>query len=219
MGPLLVTPRTNWYIVVATNYLTKWPEARAIPKDDAKKVAKFIYEEIICWHGCPQSILSDRGSHFRNRLIDELLAELSVTHYYSTPYHLQTNRLVEWFNKTLCSSLAQLIENVRDWDLLIALILFAYRTAKQASTCETPFYLVYGRKAKLPLHPSDSSDLLHGTIIQRIYEVEHDLQWAREEAVQQIQAAQNKQKAQYDQQTIATPCCAIGDKVLITMHK
>ncbi|CAG8588775.1 1182_t:CDS:2, partial [Gigaspora rosea] len=38
-------------------------------------------------------------------------------------------------------SLARLIENVRDWDLLIAPILFTYQTAKQASICETPFYL------------------------------------------------------------------------------
>ncbi|CAG8442334.1 23431_t:CDS:2 [Gigaspora rosea] len=99
-------------------------------------------------------------------------------------------------------------QNVRDWDLLIAPILFAYQTAKQASTLETPFYLIYGRKAKLPLYSSDSSDLLHGIIIQRIYEIEHDLQWAQEETVWQIQAAQNKQKAQYDQQIIATPAAA-----------
>ncbi|CAG8685673.1 5513_t:CDS:2, partial [Gigaspora rosea] len=166
-GPLPVTSRTNWYIVVATDYITKWPEACAIPKDDAK----------------------------------------------------ETNGLVEQFNKTLCSSLARLMENVRDWDLLITLILFAYWTAKQASICETPFYLVYRRKAKLPLHPSNSSDLLHETIIQRIYEVEHDLQWAQEEALRQIRAAQNKQKAQYDQQIIAIPCCAIGDKVIKALSR
>lgn len=92
--------------------MTKWPEAQAIPKDDAKEVAKFIYEEIICQYGCPQSILSDRESHFCNCLIDKLLAELMINHHHYTTYHPQTNGLVEWFNKTLCNSLARLVENV-----------------------------------------------------------------------------------------------------------
>ncbi|CAG8727518.1 11605_t:CDS:2, partial [Cetraspora pellucida] len=46
VGPLPITPQSNKYIVVATNYMTKWPEARAIPRDTAEEVAKFVYEEI-----------------------------------------------------------------------------------------------------------------------------------------------------------------------------
>ncbi|CAG8818317.1 15131_t:CDS:2, partial [Racocetra fulgida] len=44
----------NKYIVVATKYLTKWPEARAIPDASASSVASFIIEDIICRQGCPQ---------------------------------------------------------------------------------------------------------------------------------------------------------------------
>src|SRR6266511_2940143 len=64
--PLTETSRGNKYIVVAINYFTKYPEARALTNANAKSVANFIYEDIICRHGCSIKILSDRGSHFNN---------------------------------------------------------------------------------------------------------------------------------------------------------
>src|SRR5277367_980035 len=67
VGLLSVTERGNKYIIVAMDYFTKWPEARAISEANAKEVSKFIYEDIICRHGCPKKILSDRGSHFNNQ--------------------------------------------------------------------------------------------------------------------------------------------------------
>jgi len=80
------------------DYLTKWPEARAISEVTAEKVAEFIYEQIICQHGCPQIILSDRETHFNNNMIKRLLEKFNINHLLSTPYHPQTNGLVERFN-------------------------------------------------------------------------------------------------------------------------
>ena len=59
VGPLPRTRQNNRYIVTAMDYLTKWPEARALEEATAEKVANFIYEDIICRHGCPAKILSD----------------------------------------------------------------------------------------------------------------------------------------------------------------
>ena len=59
VGPLKVTSNNNRYIIVATEYLTKWPEAKAIPDMKATTVAKFIYDEIISWYGYPKELLSD----------------------------------------------------------------------------------------------------------------------------------------------------------------
>ena len=163
VGPLPRTERNNQYIVVATEYLTKWPEAKALKEADAASVAEFIYNDIICRHGCPEIILSDRGTHFRNELVDKLLQKLQVKHHLSTPYHPKTNGLVERFNKTLCESLAKTLLELTEWDLFIPSVLFAYRTTKQATTNTTPFYLTYGREAKLPIE--DSMDILEGTIL------------------------------------------------------
>ncbi len=66
VDPLTETSRENKYIVVAIDYFTKYPEARALTNANAKSVANFIYEDIICRHGCPRKIISDRGTHFNN---------------------------------------------------------------------------------------------------------------------------------------------------------
>src|ERR1043165_2674008 len=69
--PLPRTKRRNKYIIVAIDYLTKWSEAKAVRKANAKTTAEFIYSEIICRHGCSQKILSDNKTHFRNELIQQ----------------------------------------------------------------------------------------------------------------------------------------------------
>jgi hypothetical protein len=59
VGPLPMTKKGNQYIVVTTEYLTKWPKARAIPNVKASSVVTFFYEDIICQYGCPKEILTD----------------------------------------------------------------------------------------------------------------------------------------------------------------
>ena len=58
VGPLPRTKRGKKYIIVAMDYLTKWPEAQAVSEATADVTAQFIYERIICQHGCPQIIRS-----------------------------------------------------------------------------------------------------------------------------------------------------------------
>src|SRR3954452_11656393 len=60
MGPLPRTLTNKRYIILAVDFFTKWTEAVAVPNTDAQTVAKFIYSDIICRHGIPQYITSDR---------------------------------------------------------------------------------------------------------------------------------------------------------------
>ena len=68
VGPLPRTLRGNRYIVVAVDYLTKYPEARALPLADTLNIAPFIYEDIICRYGIPRELTSDNGTEFLNNL-------------------------------------------------------------------------------------------------------------------------------------------------------
>ena len=56
---LPITKQNNWYIIVATDYLTRWPEAHAVPDARANTLAQFIFKEIICKHKTSKIILSD----------------------------------------------------------------------------------------------------------------------------------------------------------------
>src|SRR6266496_974658 len=130
VGPLERTKEGNKYILVVTDYLTKWPEAKAMKEATAKNVVEFIYKEIICRHGCPRVILSDRGTHFRNEIVDGLCEKFKIKHKLSSPYHPQTNGLVERFNHTLCETLAKISEEENQWDEHIEPALFVYRMIK-----------------------------------------------------------------------------------------
>src|SRR5947209_2459324 len=135
VGPLPKTSQGNVHIVVAVDYLTKWPEARAIPDATAESVAKFFYEDIICRHGCPKEIVSDNGSAFISQLVEKLLQQHQIKHRLISPYHPQTNGLVERFNRTLCKAIAKYVQLVEEeWDKFIPSVLFAYRTMKHNTT-------------------------------------------------------------------------------------
>ena len=70
IGPLKVSrTRRCRYIVVATEYLTKWVEACALPDNSAVSTTKFIYEQIFTRYGIPLRLTSDRGGHFLNHVI------------------------------------------------------------------------------------------------------------------------------------------------------
>ena len=212
VGPLPRTKRGKKYIIVAMDYLTKWPEARAVSEATADATAQFLYEQIICQHGCPQIILSDRGTHFNNNTIKALTEKFKINHLLSTPYHPQTNGLVERFNRTLCESLARQSLKNNDWDLYIAPTLFAYRTTKHSTTKMEPFFLVYGRSARLPM---DSEQLPDPSVTHdRLVELIDHLPQGRMKAKKQVSQSQSKQKERHDENIKQSNQFKIGNKVL-----
>ncbi len=209
VGPLPITEKGNKYIIVAMDYFTKWPEAKAVKEATAKEVSTFILEEIICRHGCPKRILSDRGSHFNNEMIKELMGKFKIKHGFSTPYHPKTNGLMERFNKTLKESLAKLKED-ENWDKMIAPTLFAYRSKIQESVKIEPFYLVYGRKPVLPMDREEKKI----SLIERIWEIVEKIPKIRYQAKEEIEKSQRRQKEYHDKRYKRKEEFEIGDKVL-----
>ncbi|GBC06079.1 hypothetical protein RclHR1_06610002 [Rhizophagus clarus] len=209
--PLPITPNENRYIIVAIDYMIKWPEARPVLCATAEETSQFIYEDIICRHNCPAKLLSDRGTHFNNQMVEKLLEKFGIKHVFSTPYHPQINGLVERFNRTLCESLSKLVIQTNEWDKYIASVLFAYQTSKHSTTKISPFYLVNGREAKLPVdNLSDNLEYIN----QRLLSLINDLPQVRKEAKIKVRESQVKQKDYYDQKIKKELNSEIGDKVL-----
>ena len=215
VGPLERTKEGNKYILVVTDYLTKWPEARAMKEATAKNVVEFIYKEIICRHGCPRVILSDRGTHFRNEIVDGICEKFKIKHKLSSPYHPQTNGLVERFNRTLCEGLAKITERENEWDRYIESVLFAYRTNKHNTTKRTPFFMVYGREAILPIDDNNQDEEISekDSLLKRTYDI-INLKEKRNEVLDIIEGTQEKQKKRHDEK-IEEDKFEIGDKVLL----
>ena len=150
MGPFPATPRGNKYIVCCIEAFTKWPEAAAIPNKEAITVADFFLTNIVSRHGVPQTVVSDNGAEFDGEF-SRLLEDCNIEHRHSSPNHPQTNGLVERFNQTLRKALQKSIKQDKDWDLHLNKILFGYRIGMQASTQHSPFELLYGRPAVIPI--------------------------------------------------------------------
>ena len=147
MGPLPPTADGYRHIIVAVDYFTKWPEAAPLKDGKASTVAKFIFSNVICRHGCPSEIRSDRGPSFQNQLIKELCDRFSISHIAVLPYRPQSNGLVERMNRTIGTALSKFTQKeVTRWDEFLDGILLAYRTTPQTSTGCTPSYLTYGRE-------------------------------------------------------------------------
>jgi transposase InsO family protein len=154
MGP--INPPGNHigarYIIPATEYLTRWEEARAVKECNATTAAQFILDDIIARFGCPKTLISNQGTHFINKTIESLTQEFEVHHQKSTPYHPQANGTVESFNNILETTLMNICSvNIDDWDFRVPTILWAYRTTCKKMTMQTPFKLVYGLEAVVPM--------------------------------------------------------------------
>ena len=152
IGPLKVSKtRRCRYIVVATEYLTKWAEARALPDNSAVSTAKFIYEQIITRYGVPLQLTSDRGGHFVNHVIRLLTTEFKICHSLSSPYYPRANGQAEATNRILVSIIYKscAVEG-EDWEDNLPSALWAYRTAYKVTTGHTPFQLMFGQEAVVP---------------------------------------------------------------------
>src|SRR6266498_26041 len=110
--PLPITREGNRYIVVAMDYFSRWPEVRPLKIANVDTVVTFLYKKIICRFGASRILQSDRGIYFVNELIQRLTRRFKVKHSLSSPYHSQSNGLVERFNKMLCEGIAKLAEEV-----------------------------------------------------------------------------------------------------------
>ena len=221
---ILKLPQTtsgNSYVVVFVDYLTKWPEAFALPDQKAQTIAQVFCEQIICRHGIPEQLLSDRGSNFLSELMLAICEILGVQKINTSGYHPQTDGLVEKFNSTLTNMIAKACaQRPFDWDQQLPFLLFAYRTSAQESTKEAPFYLLYGRDARIPTETVLDYQRSPYVVDTDDYKEElvRSLSDAWSSARENISEAQTRQKKFHDRKSSA-PKIVVGDRVMVYMPK
>jgi transposase InsO family protein len=152
MGPFTRSGKQNKYVVTCIDYLSKYIEIRPIKEATTETVALFFLEQIVCRHGCPDIVMSDRGTTFTSELFQELNKQLGIDHRTSTAYHPQTQGLVERSHSTLTDCIAiYAASNQKDWCSLIPHLQFAINSSVQETTGYSPHYLLHGQEPTLPL--------------------------------------------------------------------
>ncbi|XP_063334794.1 uncharacterized protein si:ch211-282j22.3 isoform X1 [Pelmatolapia mariae] len=148
VGPLERSKAGNRYMLVVTDYATKYPEVFPLRSIKAKAVALCLIQ-FFSRVGFPREILTDRGTNFMSTLLKQVYQLLGIKSLRTTPYHPQTDGLTERFNQTLKQMLRKFVnETGTDWDQWLPYLLFAYREVPQASTGFSPFELLYGHEMR-----------------------------------------------------------------------
>jgi len=129
VGPINPPLKQKSYIIVSTNYLTKWEKTKAIKVATKENVAEFLRENIFYKFGYPRELVTDQGSQFTSNLIEDLLTHHNIKHKTSTPYHSQANGQVEVTNRALEGILTKVVSSSRkDWADRLVEATWAYNT-------------------------------------------------------------------------------------------
>ena len=200
-GPLPVTQHGNKYILVVSDYFTRWVEAYPLPNQEASTVAKVLVNEWVCRFGAPDVIHSDQGKNFESHLFAEVCHLLGMEKTRTTPYHPQSDGLVERFNRTLRMLLTIRMNQVPEdtWDEELPMLMLAYRSSVQESTRFTPYRLMFGREVQLPV------DIMFGggptpgkTHSEYVTQLDKRLEQAYEVVREHLKTTQKYQKQCYD---------------------
>ena len=152
LGELPLTKNGNKHILVVADYFTKWTESFAMPNMESRTVAKILVEEVISRFGVPAVLHSDQGRQFESKLFMEMCSLLGITKTHTTPYHPQSDGMVERFNRTLTTMLSNFVnENHNDWDKHLQYVMMAYRSTIHETTGFSPNALMLGREVCTPL--------------------------------------------------------------------
>ncbi|KAL5489194.1 hypothetical protein EMCRGX_G018260 [Ephydatia muelleri] len=203
VGPLPRSSSGNRYILVVCDYATRYPEAMPMWAVDAEAVAEELVK-MFTRVGIPREILTDQGSNFTSQLLAELYRLLHIRPIRTSPYHPQTDGLVERFNQTLKSMLRKVATQEGEaWDKLIPYVLFAYREVPQSSTGFSPFELLYGREVRGPLDVLQESwvakEKSSENVVSHIMSIREKMAEMTTIVRESLEKAQASQKSWYDQ--------------------
>ncbi|GAA0149046.1 hypothetical protein LIER_08318 [Lithospermum erythrorhizon] len=152
VGQFLKPPVKYKDAIVAVDYFSKWVEVVPMRNTRGKDVEEFIWKNIITRFGIPKIIVSDNGPQFDVAIIREMCQRLGIEHRFVPVCYPQYNGQVEVMNRTIFLGIKKnLLESGAKRYEELDRVLWSYRTTPSNATRETPFSLVYGTEAVLPL--------------------------------------------------------------------
>ena len=215
MGPLPATDRDNKYILVISDYFTKWTESYPMPNQEAETVANVVVREFISRFGVPRQLHTDQGRNFESKLFQEMCRIMEIDKTRTTPLRPQSDGMVERFNRTLEAMLSKFVDgDQKNWDLYLPLLMMAYRSSVHESTGFSPNEMMLGREVLLPLdlvigqaEPTGSSTTEYADRLGEQMERIHQF------ACQHLKLSSDRQKRNYDHRPVNQHRYNRGDAV------
>lgn len=145
VGPLPRSSKGHSYILVVTDYLTKFPIVVPLRQATSGTIVREIEERIFLLFGVPRLFICDYGVQFRSGHFRNLMSTYKVTIKYTSFYHARANP-TERINRTLKTMLSiYASEDQRKWDVNLQKVACAIRTAKHEIIGMTPYFILFGR--------------------------------------------------------------------------
>jgi hypothetical protein len=142
-------------MLVAVDKFTKWVEAAPVTTQDSTAAINFI-KSIVFRFGVPHNIITDNGTNFTSKEFKSYCESMGIKLKFASVAHPKTKGQVEKANGLICNGikkrlLAPLEKAKHAWVDELPSVLWSLRTMPNAATQETPFFLVHGAEAVLPV--------------------------------------------------------------------
>ena len=200
LGPL-PTNKGYQYILVVGDYFTRWMEAFPIRSTDAPHVAKAIVDNYLTRFGMGRKMHSDQGPCYEAQLFKEVMKLFEIDKTRTTPYHPQSDGMIERMNRTLLDRLAMMVDkNQKNWIDQLPFAMMAYRATVHDVTGETPNMMMLGREVEVPLDlvTGRPPEMEKNSPVEYANELRQRMDVAFERSRKHQQTEQRRQKRQYD---------------------
>jgi len=145
------TPDGMKYILVLTDYFTKWACAFALPDAEASTCMRAMYDGFFAQFGLPRQLHSDLGRNFESKLFHELCRLVGTTKSHTTPFHPQSDGQSERLVKSVVQMLKAVAQDYpATWPQRLPTVTAAYRKTVHKTTGVTPNITMLGREVMLP---------------------------------------------------------------------
>ena len=152
MGHLPRAPGNKKFLIVATDYFTKWIEAELLSHIREVDTKHFLWKSVITRFGIPWAVITDNGTQFEGKLFKGFCSDLGIRNFFSSSAYPQANGQAEVSNKVILDGIKKRLEEAKGrWVEKLLSVMWTHRTTRRRSTEETPFALAYSVEAEIPL--------------------------------------------------------------------
>ena len=152
VGPFPNTAGNKRYLLVSTDYFTKWVEAKPLANIRDVDAKRFVWKKIVTRFRISHTLISDNGLQFDSKAFKRYCCDLEITNRYSTPTYPWGNGQAGAVNKVIVGELKKRLDDAKGkWVEELPHVFWTYWTTPRRSTGETPFSMSYSAETVIPL--------------------------------------------------------------------